>query len=101
VDGDEADRLTIEGPVACVIRVRGVLPPGWSDRLGGLRIAIADSGEAGGGATSELRGELLDQAALLGVLATLYNSLRLPLIAVTCVPARCPGDGGAGAAGRD
>jgi hypothetical protein len=94
-----ADRLTVEGPVACVIRVQGALPPGWSDYLGGLRIAVADRGEAAGGATSELRGELLDQAALLGVLTTLYD-LRLPLLAVVCVPARRPGAGGAGAADR-
>jgi hypothetical protein len=36
---------------------------------------------------SELRGELLDQAALLGVLRAL-SDLRLPLLGVTCAPAR-------------
>jgi hypothetical protein len=73
-------RLAIDSPVACVIRVQGALDPRWSDYLGGLRIAAAD------GATTELRGELLDQAALLGVLTTLYDR-RLPLLSMACEPA--------------
>lgn len=32
-----------------------------------------------------LTGQLLDQAMLLGVLATLYNFYNLPLLSVECV----------------
>jgi hypothetical protein len=82
-----AGRLTIDCPVACVIRVQGALDPRWSDRLDGLQVAVCADRAAG--ATTELRGELLDQAALVGVLTTLYN-LRLPLLEVACAPADGP-----------
>jgi hypothetical protein len=79
--------LSIDGPVCCVIRVQGALDPWWSDRLGGLRIAPS---EEGGAPVSELRGELLDQAALIGVLTALYE-LGLPLIALSCAARRRQG----------
>jgi hypothetical protein len=60
------------------IKVQGVVPNSWSDRLGGLQI-VATTLE---GAT--LEGWLPDQAALNGVLDTLYG-LRLPLLEVTCL----------------
>jgi hypothetical protein len=88
VDGPR-DRLTIDDPVACVIRVRGALDSWWSDRLGGLRIGPSEPPAARDGPTTELRGELLDQAALMGVLTTLYE-LGLPLLQVTCMPERRP-----------
>ena len=59
--------------------------------LGGLRVARLDPPAGGDAATSELRGELLDQAALLGVLTTLYD-LGLPLLSVACAPAGRPAD---------
>jgi hypothetical protein len=86
-----ANRLTMTDPVACVIRVQGALSPHWSDRLGGLRITIVGRPALGAAATSELRGELRDQAALLGALTTLYN-LHLPLISLACAPAAPPAD---------
>jgi hypothetical protein len=90
----EADWLTMYDPLACEIRVRGVLAPHWSDRLGGLEITSCDHPRPRAAATTELRGELPDQAALLGVLNTLYD-LRLPLLTVSCVSA--PGQTTAGA----
>ena len=60
------------------IKVRGVIPDSWSDRLGGLQI-VATTPE---GLT--LEGWLPDQAALNGVLDTLYG-LRLPLLEVSCL----------------
>jgi hypothetical protein len=86
VDGP-AIPLTIDGPVACVIQVQGGLDPRWFDRLGGLRVTVSGDDAAGERVTSELRGELLDQAALFGVLTTLYD-LRLPLIGVACSAAQ-------------
>jgi hypothetical protein len=84
----------MDGPVACAIRVQGVLPPRWAARLGGLAVTGCDLPRAGAAATTELRGELPDQAALLGVLTTLY-ALRLPLVAVRCAPAPSHPPGGA------
>ena len=73
----------MDAPVACVIRVWGALPPHLTDRLGGLRIAPAAEAGDDGEAVTELRGALSDQAALFGVLATLYD-LGLPLLSVDC-----------------
>jgi hypothetical protein len=97
-------RLPVAGPVACVIRVQGGLAPRWADRLGGLAVTVgapagAGAGEPAGAATTELRGELLDQAALLGVLTTLYD-LRCPLLSVACTPARPAASSGDVAAER-
>ena len=80
-----SQRLAIDSRIACVIRVQGALDPRWSERLGGLRVTVPGSGSDCRTATTELRGELLDQAALLGVLITL-NDQRLPLLEVTCIP---------------
>ena len=58
------------------ITVAGVVPASWLDRLGGVRIVSANS------AATTLEGWLADQAALNGVLDTLYG-LNLPLLEVT------------------
>jgi hypothetical protein len=68
----------MDKPAVYRIRVRGVLPDGWLDRLGGLQVTAK---------TMEcvtLEGQLPDQAALAGVLDTLY-SLHLPILEVTCL----------------
>ncbi len=72
-------RIRIECPACYRIVVQGGLDERWSGRLGGLsitHIAVDD-----GTTITQLTGRLLDQAALLGVLNTLYE-LRLPLISV-------------------
>ena len=86
VDGAAA-RLTMEQPVACVIRVRGSLDPQWAPRLGGLRITPAAGGD--GEAVTELRGALPDQAAVQEVLHTLHT-LGFSLQRLTCAPRRRP-----------
>ena len=93
-----AARLTMERPVACVIRVRGALAPAGADRLEGLRLTRVDGPRAGAAATTELRGELAGQAALLRVLRTLHAQ-GLTLLSVRCTPAGRPaGDGATGGA---
>jgi len=60
------------------IKIRGRPPESWLDRLGGLEVAEH---------TSEgviLEGPLPDQAALAGVLDTLF-ALHLPILEVTCL----------------
>lgn len=72
-----------DGPAAYQITVRGAIAPGWSGRLEGMAInnLILDDGTV----YTVLSGELTDQAALSGVLNTLYE-LQLPLVAVNKLP---------------
>ena len=62
--------------------MEGYLDDSWSDRLCGL--AIRPSSQEGGRVVTVLVGSLVDQAALVGVLSTLYN-LHLPLLSVECL----------------
>ena len=73
------ERLTLDAPATYRIRVKGLLDSSWSDRLGGL--AITSKSQDDGPTVTTLRGDLLDQAALAGVLSALYN-LHLPLLSV-------------------
>jgi hypothetical protein len=77
--GTHKTTLTMDLPARYRIMVKGGLDASWSDRLGGLRITVSNSEQ--GEALTLLTGELLDQAALLGVLNTLYN-MQHPLISV-------------------
>ena len=81
--GQHTTKLTMYAPVACRIRVQGVLDQTWSDTMGGLTISLDT--ESGALPVTTLTGELLDQAALMGVINHLYN-LLLPLISVECAP---------------
>ena len=60
------------------IRVKGHLDAYWTAWFAGLEITNLENGEA------VLSGEIVDQAALHGVLAKVRD-LGLPLIAVACV----------------
>ncbi len=60
------------------IRVKGHLNSQWSDWLEGLKMELCDNGEM------ILAGNIIDQAALLGVLNKL-NRLNLTLLSVTKV----------------
>ena len=72
--------LKLWTPARYRIRVKGYLHPSWSDRLGGM--SITTTGEADETPVSTLVGRLLDQAALMGVLDTLYNYYQCPLLSV-------------------
>jgi hypothetical protein len=65
----------MDKPADYRITVQGVVPESWQDRLGGLRIATVANGK------TTLEGQMPDQAALNGVLDTLYG-LNLPLLEV-------------------
>ena len=73
--------ITIGSPANYEIRVVGKLDENWSNRLGGLMItsSILNNQQV----ITTLEGNLIDQAALFGVLMTLYD-LRLPLLSVEC-----------------
>ena len=68
-----------DGPAAYQITVRGIVATGWSSRLEGLTIRHLTLDD--GTMFTVLSGELTDQAALSGVLNTLYG-LRVSLVAV-------------------
>ncbi|MEJ2708438.1 MAG: hypothetical protein P8074_12555 [Anaerolineales bacterium] len=57
-----------------------------SDKLGGM--AIATECQETPQVVTTLSGQLVDQAALFGVLMALYD-MRLPLISVECLETDC------------
>jgi hypothetical protein len=69
----------MDKPAVYSIKVQGVVPESWADRLGGMRIVSGTS------SATTLEGRLSDQAALNGVLDTLYQ-LCLPLLEVIRLP---------------
>ena len=77
-----------DSPTAYQITVQGNIALEWSLRLEGMAInclTLEDDTPL-----AILTGELTDQAALTGVLNTLYE-MHLPLMAVTKLPSSCPG----------
>jgi hypothetical protein len=71
--------LPFDSPATYQVVVQGRLDPSWSDRLEGMTICqvSVDSDYL----LTALEGELMDQAALAGVLNTLYE-LHLPVFSV-------------------
>ena len=69
----------VKTPSNYKIRVQGRLDAKYSDELGGMTITSASDGE--NLPVTTLVGHLVDQAALSGVLNTLYE-LHLPLLSV-------------------
>jgi hypothetical protein len=74
--------LEFHMPATYRIRLKGCLEDNWSDRLGGMVIKATEG--PGGARETTLIGWLADQAALFGVLNTLYG-LHLPLLSVEYV----------------
>jgi hypothetical protein len=71
--------MKLETPATYRIRVQGKLDESWFDRLGNL--AITPETEEDNLPVTILVGHLPDQAALSGVLNTLYE-MHLPLLSV-------------------
>jgi hypothetical protein len=61
------------------IHLDGRLEPRWTDWFDGMTLTALDDG------TTVIRGQVMDQAALHGVLARLRD-LGLPLLSVALVP---------------
>ena len=72
--------LKLHTPARYRIRVKGYLDSSWSDRLGGM--SITTTVEADEAPVATLVGRLADQAALMGVLNTLYNYYHCPVLEV-------------------
>ena len=71
--------LPYDLPATYQISVQGRIDPSWSDRLEGMRIYQDPAQDAS--TITFLLGELSDQAALAGVLNTIYE-LHLTVISV-------------------
>ena len=71
--------LRLETPSTYRIRVQGRVDSSWADRLGGMTVTEDSSNDQA--AVTILEGHLPDQAALSGVLNTLYE-MHLPLLSV-------------------
>jgi hypothetical protein len=70
-------RILFDQPAVYTIIVQGKIDPTWSDRLEGM--TISESSIDKNNPSTTLEGELIDQAALAGVLNTLYE-LHLPML---------------------
>ena len=73
-------RLHLDEPAICHIKIQGTLAQHWSESLGGLSISVA---EESGRAVTTLYGEVMDQAALMGILNGLYG-MGYPLLSAEC-----------------
>jgi hypothetical protein len=73
------DLIPFDTPAVYQIAVQGRVDPAWSDRLEGM--AIRQAAEGPYPPVTSLEGELIDQAALVGVLNTLYE-LHLSVVSV-------------------
>ena len=76
------DHLTMSGPATYRIIVQGELDLDMGNRLAGMSISRRENED--GDTESILVGRLPDQAALSGVLNTLYD-LQLPVISADCL----------------
>ena len=72
----------MHGPAIYRIRVRGRLDASWSDRIGGMQ--VTETRGPDGQVETILVGRLSDQAALAGILQSLYE-LHLPVVTAECV----------------
>jgi hypothetical protein len=82
--------IFFDRPATYQISVQGMIDPDWSDRLSGMTMSLIR--EDACPPVTTLKGELSDQAALAGVLNTLYE-LHLPILSVLCL-SYPPGHGG-------
>jgi len=75
----EENKYAFDRPGIYSIRVLGFVDESWSDRLAGMRISTVSLDDKG--PVTTLVGSVVDQAALSGVLETLYES-HLTLLSV-------------------
>ena len=75
-------QLHRDTPATYRIRLQGKLDKNWSEYLDGM--TIADAQATDWTPVTILTGQLVDQAALIGVLNSVYD-LGFPLISVECL----------------
>ena len=79
----DRQKLAVHQPAHYRIRVQGALDESYCDLSGGMKIRVEY--ELAKHPVTTLTGQLLDQAALMGLLNSLYDR-RLPLLLVEYVP---------------
>ena len=79
-----SSRPTMDGPANYQITILGQLDPKWTRRLEGMNATSVTLSD--GNIETTLLGRLADQAALSGVLNTLYE-LHMPVVSAVCVDA--------------
>ena len=80
-DRDEQN-LMYDDPATYRIRIRRALNEQWSDCLGGMSITTSREGDHR--VVTTLFGQLADQAALIGVVNSLYD-LHRPILLLECL----------------
>jgi hypothetical protein len=75
------NKATMNRPAVYRVRVQGSIPLDWSARLMGMNITTSIDADDD---QSTLVGRLPDQAALSGVLNTLYDT-QFPVLSVECL----------------
>lgn len=76
-------KFNLGTPAIYRIKIRGYLGEDWSNRLGGM--TIQHTSVDGKTTITALYGKMVDQAALFGVLNSLYG-LGFPILSVECNP---------------
>jgi hypothetical protein len=73
-----AERISMSSPAIYEIEIKGKVDVSWHDMLAGMNIT---TGESEGVTITTLVGKLKDQAALAGILQTVYE-MKLPILSV-------------------
>jgi hypothetical protein len=79
MDDKTSGKLSLDKHAPYRIVLQGVLDPSWADELGNMH--IEHTREAGAPPLTIITGEVVDQAALSGLLNLIYN-LGYPIISV-------------------
>lgn len=87
MENSTVGKITFDSPAFYRIAVKGHIRGDWSSRLDGMAISYIESSK--GLPVTILEGVLADQAALAGVLNTLYE-WHLPMLSIECVRAADP-----------
>ena len=82
-NGPDWTRFNLGTPAIYHITIGGYLDDSWSKQLGGISIQNETTDD--GTIITVLHGEMVDQAALFGVLSSLYG-LGYPLLSVEYLP---------------
>lgn len=75
-------KLTLDSPTTYQIEVKGYLEEHWSDWFDGMTV-VPQINQLDTSVT-KLTGNVIDQAALHGILRKLYD-LGMPLLSVNCI----------------
>lgn len=84
---DTSKLPSMAGPARYRVRIRGHVATDLARRLGDLEVDLEHDEE--GETVATLRGVLADQAALAGLLSTLYT-YHLPILSIECLGATEP-----------